>query len=388
MSGIGARRAWVIALFLFVLGDGLTLQTRGPLLRSFEAEFAVSEALLGLVSPAGTLGFVAAAMVVGMLAGRIDIRRWVLLGIAATGVSLLAMAGAPLFGLLLVLLLAQGTAAGLVRGLDRPILSHLYPRNRARMFLFHSLAWAIGAVAGPVYITAVLARADWRVAYALLGLCFLPLGALIWTQGLPTDVSAERAITVDALGTLLRRPIVVGMAIATTLAGATEGIVFTWLPYFASEFMPLGEANTLLTLFLLAYIPSRLMYTRLIRYVDSLPLVTLLCAGLVIPLWIALSGTTGPSLYGAVFMAGFFAAGGFPLIPAFGVDAVPSFAGPVTAMGTGGYYLGMAAGPGLVGLIAARTGIAVAINVAVLTAVGACGVLAITWMLARFRRDR
>jgi len=51
------RLGWTLAVFLFAIGDALALQVRGALIPSLRAEFGVSEALLGLVAPAGTVGF-------------------------------------------------------------------------------------------------------------------------------------------------------------------------------------------------------------------------------------------------------------------------------------------------------------------------------------------
>lgn len=377
------RRAWVLAIFLFVLGDGVTLQTRGPLLRSFEAEFGVSEALLGLVSPAGTIGFVVAVLLAGLLAGRIDIKRWLMAGIALTALSLLLMSGAPVYWLFLAFLLAQGSATGVVRGLDRAILSHLYPEGRARIFTLHALVWAIGAVSGPLFINATLARADWRAAYAVLGLFFIPLVLLVWRARLPGDLEAERALSIAALRDLVRRPVMIGMVIGVTLAGAAEGIVFTWLPFYASTFIPREDANVLLTLFLAAYVPARILYTYLLRHVGSLPLAVVLTAGFIPALGVALLGATGPVLVASVFFAGFFAAGAFPLIPSFGVDAAPRYAGPVLALATGGYYLGLALGPVVVGGVAEVAGIAAAMPLAVALAVGCFLSIAGTYLLER-----
>lgn len=251
-----SRRLWLAAVFLFVFGDALTLQTRGALLASFQDTFGVSERLLGLVAPAGTVGFVAAVLAVGFLAGRIDLDRGLALGVGLTAACLLFMSGAPVYWLFLLFMLGQGTATGVVRGLDRPILSHLYPSQRGRVFTLHALAWALGAVAGPLFVNRVLAVTDWRATYALLSVFFLPLAILLWRLDLPTGASEERDLSLPALRRLVRRPVIVGMGVAMLLAGSIEGIVFTWLPYYGMEFLARERANLLLSTFLLAYVPA------------------------------------------------------------------------------------------------------------------------------------
>ena len=375
------RLVWVVAIFLFVVGDGLTLQTRGPLLRTFEADFGVSEALLGLISPAGTLGFIVAVLVVGMVAGRIDVKRWMIVGIGLTAVSLLLMSGAPVYWLFLLFLVGQGTATGVVRGVDRMILSHLFPNHRGRVFTLYSLAWSIGAVMGPVFINTVLEAGNWRVAYVILGLFFLPLAGLVWQSDLPGTVAAERSLSLSGLRALLGRPIILGMMGAIALVGAAEGVIFTWLPFFASEFMPEAQANVLLTVFLIAYLPSRLLYSWLVDRTGSLPLAFGLSVCFVPAIWVALSGIDGLELFVAVFLAGFFTAGLFPLISAFGVDAAPSYSGPVSALSTGATYVGVAGGPLMVGLVAERIGILSAMLLTVFFAVGIAFILAVTWIV-------
>lgn len=96
------RRAWVEIAFAFIAGDAMALQSRGALLASFEGEFGVSQSLLGLIAPAGTLGFVLAIVLAGFLAGRVDARRVMGLGVILTIASLVVLASAPVYVLLLV----------------------------------------------------------------------------------------------------------------------------------------------------------------------------------------------------------------------------------------------------------------------------------------------
>lgn len=378
------RFLWVVAIFLFVFGDALTLQTRGPLLRSFEADFGVSESLLGLVSPAGTVGFILTAVLAGFLAGRLDFKRWILIGIGVMGLTLLLMSGAPVFPLFIVFLIGQGTAAGIVRGLDRPLLSHIYPANRGRMFALHALAWAIGAVIGPIYVNYMLRLGDWRFAYVVLGICFVPLVILVARLRLPATIGAEQTFTISESRAILGRPLILGMAIAITFLGAFEGIIYTWLPYFASEFMPLEQANILLTIFLLAYIPGRLLYSWLVDRYQSLYLSLIVSTLSIPPITIMISGDTGYVLYISVIAAGFFWAGLFPLISTFGVEVAPEYSGPITALSAGGTYLGIGLGPLLVGIIAEQTGIMIAMFGALFMALGVLGTLVLTW-IAQYR---
>jgi MFS family permease len=173
----------------------MALQSRGALLASFEGEFGVSQSLLGLIAPAGTLGFVLAILVAGFLAGRVDARRVMGLGVILTIASLVVLASAPVYVLLLVTLLGQGTAAGVFRGIDRAVLSHLYPERRGRVFALYAVAWALGAVLGPLAVSAVLRVADWRLTYLLLAAWFVPIAFVTWRSSDPDTVGSERSLS-------------------------------------------------------------------------------------------------------------------------------------------------------------------------------------------------
>lgn len=365
------RRRLVGAIFLFVFFDAMALQARGPLLASFEAEFGVSEGLLGLVAPAGTLGFVLAVLVVGLVAGRVRLRRVLLAGTLTTAGFLVVMGIAPVYWLFLLALLGQGAATGVFRGADRVILSHLYPARRGRIFTLYSLAWAIGAVIAPLSVSVILRYADWRATFLLLGAGFLPVAALLWTPSAPAGSADERPLSITAFRKLLRRPPILGTMAALLFVGGIEGALFTWLPYYAGTFLERDLANAVLSLFLLGYVPGRLAYVRLVERVPYLTLTAAIAALLAPVLGIALSGTTGPLMFATVFLAGALVSGLFPTLSAYGVDTAPAYSGPVSALTTGASYVGLAAVPMAMGVVAERR----TIGLAVLLPVGLTAVL-------------
>lgn len=50
-------KIWTVVIFLFVMLSGLTMQMIGSLVSTFEDVFGVSESLLGLIAPAGSISF-------------------------------------------------------------------------------------------------------------------------------------------------------------------------------------------------------------------------------------------------------------------------------------------------------------------------------------------
>ncbi|WP_435335810.1 MFS transporter [Haloarchaeobius sp. TZWWS8] len=359
------RRAWTAVLFLFVACHGVLQQARGALLPSFESEFVVTQDLLGMVGPAGTLGLLLAVMVVGMRSGSLDVKRMLILGTAATVVGSFLIGVTSSFVTLLVFLFVQGASIGTVRALDRPLLSHLYPDGRGRLFNLYALLWAVGATTGPLFVNAVLKTADWRLVYTLMGLAFLPLLVAMWRFDLPSESWSEASISVEGLRGVLRKPAILGMVAALVCSGAIEGTVFTWLPFYASQFMPRSSANVLLSSFLVMYIPARLIYSVLVDRFHQLDLVAVVGLASLPLLVVAFVLRIEPLFLPAVMSLGFFVAGFFPTLSAFGVDSTPAFSGPVNAIATGANFLGITAGPFVVGILAGQVGITQAMPVIV-----------------------
>ncbi len=376
------RRPWLFAVFLFVFGDAIALQSRGALLASFESTFGVSEGVLGLVAPAGTVGFVLAVLAVGFLAGRLDARRTMLVAIAGTVACLLALAGAPGYWLLLFALFGQGTAGGVFRGVDRAVLSHLYPTRRGRVFALYSVAWALGAVAGPLVATGAVRVTDWRATYLLLAVWFLPVAALVARLEVPDDVGAERALSTADLRRLLGRPAILGAVAAMALTGGIEGAIFTWLPYYAGTFFDRTLANAALSAFLLAYVPGRLLCTWLIERVPYLALAGAVALVSVPTLAVAFGGTTGYPMLAATIAAGVLVSGLFPTLSSYGIDVEPAYSGPVNALTTGATYLGLAVVPTAMGAVAEARNIAVAMWTPAILAVALVGVIGLTHLAA------
>jgi len=351
------RRTWLLLACWFVAGDAMTMQTRGPLLASFEADFGVSEGLLGLVAPAGTLGFVIAIVAVGLLAGRTPVRRTLLVGVGGTIGALVALATAPVYWLFLGALLVQGAMMGVFRGVDRPLLSHLYPERVGRTFVLYGLAWSLGAVTGPVIVSAALAVAGWRWTFLLLAVWFLPVVITVRLLDAPTTSWSERELDLATLRRLLARPRIRGALVAMMLLGGVEGALFTWLPYYAATFMDRSLANLALSVYLLAYVPGRLTYSRLVERFSYLTLAIGTAAAALPVLVLAVVVRTPTTVLAVVFVAGFLVSALFPVLSAYGVEAATEYSGPLSALTTAATYVGIASVPVVIGLVAEVTDI-------------------------------
>ena len=83
---------------------------RGALLPSLKQAFTVSPSLLGFVATAGTLGFMLAVLVSGMVAGRIDLHQVLFGSVSVVAVSVFFMGVAPIFLVYLLTLFVRGVA--------------------------------------------------------------------------------------------------------------------------------------------------------------------------------------------------------------------------------------------------------------------------------------
>ena len=118
----------------------------------------------------------------GVLAGQGRRRRLVILGGGIVFViTLLAVASARSFAVLLVAFVAFYPASGAFVSLTQAEIMDTWPDRQAQVMARWDLAGAAGAVAGPLLLTAVLASGEgWRAGYLVLA----GISALIWLGAL------------------------------------------------------------------------------------------------------------------------------------------------------------------------------------------------------------
>jgi MFS transporter, FSR family, fosmidomycin resistance protein len=118
----------------------------------------------------------------GVLAGQGRRRRLVILGGGILFVlTLLAVASARSFAVLLAAFVAFYPASGAFVSLTQAEVMDAWPDRQAQVMVRWDLAGAIGAVAGPLLLTAVLAAGgSWRADYLVLA----GIGGLVWLGAL------------------------------------------------------------------------------------------------------------------------------------------------------------------------------------------------------------
>ncbi|MBS3788313.1 MFS transporter, partial [Candidatus Bipolaricaulota bacterium] len=347
------------------------LQLRGALLPNFQNTFGVSESLLGLVAPMGTLGFTVTVLAVGLAAGHLPIKNFLVAGAIITTAGIFLMGLSPVYPALLLFLVLRGLGSGLFRGLDRPLLNHLYPGQFGRIYNLHAAAWALGAASGPLVANFILSlTGNWRIVYLFYGSLLVPLLFYLFTRELDTSQFEETQLSWKKLKQISRRTEILGMFIGIVLNVGIEAIFFTWLPFYLSGIFSHGFGNTALSLFLLAYVPGRLISSWLSEKIDLSLLALLNSLFIAAMLIMAFLFTSGYLSVAFILLSGFSLSSNFPTLLSFGTKTSPSLSGPINALAMTCSALALSAFPPLFGLITEYFSITVAMKMTVVLAVG------------------
>ncbi|WP_423747345.1 MFS transporter (plasmid) [Haladaptatus sp. SPP-AMP-3] len=374
-----SRRWWTLAIFAFIALEGATLQMRGAIIPILRNDFGTSQWQLGLVAPAGTIGFLVFVATVGVVAGRYDTRTLLLLGIAGTGVGVFVMGLIPSFGFFLVALVLRGSFRGIGRGNDRPLLSHLYPHRRGQLFGYYDMMWAIGATLGPLAVTAAVWVGNWRFAYYALGASFLPVVILIWNLPKPSVDGGDDPLTMAGLRRISRNPAVLVMAAGILFSTGVEGGLFTWLTTYAEGRLPASLVTVSLSVLLVAYIPGRFVAGSLAERFGYIPLtfgLGNLCLLSAVYTFVVASGLT---VLGGVFCLGLSLSGLYPTLMAYATDSTPEHSAPVNAIGLVVSSCGIAGVPAAMGFVMGNIGVAWTMRLLFIPLTGLLVVTAIAW---------
>jgi fucose permease len=383
-TGRSGRRWWTAAIFAYIMLEGAGLQMRGAVIPALRRTLDVPEWQLGLVAPAGTVGYVLAVVVTGALAGRLDTRRLLLVGFVGTGAGILVMGIAPSFALFLMALLGRGLFTGVGRGGDRPLLSHLYPTQRGRLFGYYDMMWAVGATVGPLLVTAAVAAGNWRLAYYALAIAFVPVVALGVALPTPDVDGGDDPLNWAELRRITRQPAVVTMAVALFCSTGFEGGLFTWVTSYAQGQLSETLATASLSVMLAAYIPGRFASGWLSERVGYVRLAVGL-VGLAIPAF----GYTfflaeGYGLLVGLFTVGLAVSGMYPTLLAYATEAVPEHSAPVNATAAVTSAAGIAVVPAAMGFVISDIGVAGAMRLLAVP----LALLAMVLSYALYRTDR
>ena len=360
------RRLVLLALAAFVslgLPDGLL----GVAWPSIRRTFDVPTSQLGAILAAAMVGYMVSSFTSGAVVARIGVGRLLLGSTLAMAGSLATYAMAPAWPLLLVGALVAGLGAG---GIDAGINAFAAAHFTPRLVTWLHASYGVGAMLGPLVMTGMLMTdLGWRVGYAAVGLILGGMAAGFWlTLGLwsrPALAGDAHTVEVESSPGLLataRRPTVgLGIALFFVYTGL-EVTAGQWTYSLLTEARGIRPAVAGLSVGLYwgSLTAGRLVFGTLTHRVSAEVLLRMAMLSAPVPaalIWWAPTPIVG--FLGFVGL-GFSLAPVYPLLisgtsPRVGAAHVPNAIGFQVAAA----YLGAAAIPGLVGIVAQRAGLEV-----------------------------
>jgi len=238
-----------------------------PLFPLLKTEFDVSYAALGLLITGLNASSALSQIPAGLLVDRIGARKVLIFGLSIAGLSVAAIGAAPSYIVVLVLITLAGVGNSVLHPCDYAILNaSVDPKRVGRAFAVHTFSGNIGFTLAPMTMALLSVSFGWRAALVIVGLFVLIIvAALIRFGSLLVDEKTlrEREAKLDTSGSqnppdtglrpLLSPVILVMFLFFMCSAMVTSGVQsFSVTALIGHQEIGLGEANTVLTAFLVA----------------------------------------------------------------------------------------------------------------------------------------
>ena len=359
---VAAHRLLVPLAFAAFISLGLPDAVLGVAWPSIRRDLGVPIDRLGMLLTSSMIGYLLSTALSGEIVRRVGVGMVLLVSTALVVISLTGFAAAPSWAVFVALGLFAGLGAGAIdAGINAFAAAHFRP---AVVTWLHA-CYGIGATAGPLIMTAVLAAGfSWRVGYrtlaivlTLMGLLFL-LTLRLWDAG--ATQSGKPHESPASAAQALRRPIVWLHILLFFLYTGIEVTAGQWLysVFTESRAIPMKFAGTCMGLFWAGLTAGRIVFG--------------LVAGRLNPTTIVRIGTIAAPLVaamlvfrpGAVLTATACTALGFSLAPIYPmlISLTPSRVGAAYAAQSIGFqvtaaYVGVAALPTTAGILARRVGL-------------------------------
>lgn len=357
-------RLLIALAFIAFVSLGLPDCVLGVAWPSLRATFDQPLSRVGTILTAGAVGYLTASFFGGQIVRAAGVGKLLVGSSLLVTISLATYALAPAWPVVVLAALLGGLGAGAIdTGINTFAAAHFSPR----VVNWLHASWGIGATAGPLLMTAVLATHHaWRLGYTILAVVMLVLSTLflatlrMWQDG-PRTAAANDANPTAPLAETLRQPIVWLQALLFfTYAGleATAGqLLFTL--FTESRGLTVAVAGTAVGAYWAALTVGRIVFGQLAASVDRRTI--LRTAMTLAPIAAALiawnPAPPAPLItFAAAALLGFVLAPIFPTL----ISATPDRVGPRHAPHAVGLQvaaasLGIATFPWLVAALARQT---------------------------------
>ena len=227
-----SRRSWLVPLaFLAFVSLGLPDGVLGVAWPSLRRSFDRPIDQLGLILLAMMAGYLVSSFSAGAVLARLGVGRLLVASSLLVAASAASWAATPWWAAIVAGAFVSGLGAGAI---DAGINAFAAARFTPRVITWLHACWGLGAMAGPLVMTAVVASgAGWRWGYVLLAACLVAMAACFrLTLGLWELPAANGASSLhDVAGSLteaLREPRVRGNALLFFLYTGVEATAGQW----------------------------------------------------------------------------------------------------------------------------------------------------------------
>ncbi|SFG12425.1 Predicted arabinose efflux permease, MFS family [Halopelagius inordinatus] len=325
-----------------------------PLVETFQAQFGVGPAAVGIVTTLVWTGTALPRIPVGYLLTRVSRHRIVL----ATGVLLAAAAAFTASATSILMLqigaFAIGVASGAYFVAAVPLVGELYPDAVGRSIGIHGTASQLAAVAAAPMAVYFLATASWRGTFWVLAVAAVVSTGLFYAIVRRMDGTPGTGADRDFAGALRHwRLILTGMFVIATAGFVWQGLFNFYVSYLVTaKAFSQNAASTMLTVVFAAGVPAFWLSGTLADRLPRIPYLICVLAAYVASLF-ALTAVQGfvPVLV-VTAVVGYTVHSLFPALDAWLLGTLPEdVRGSAYAVFSGASLLLEANGSGAVGFL-------------------------------------
>ena len=355
------RYRWVMLglIWLAYCMFGITVRSLSPLITPIMADLGITNSQIGIVLGSWQLVYIAIALVGGALIDKWGIRKSLLLGIIAIGLSLILRYFISSYAVLLICVAMFGLGGPMVSiGSPKTISEWFTGKDRSRAVSIYTTGNAVGGLISFSTINSIimpLAGYSWRLTFLYLSLPVFATAILWWflARDFKTGKSASGPSILRVFGNLIRiRKVQIVLVIVFLYFIIGHGFT-NWLPNFLETGgLSPAVAGFAASIPLIVMIPSVLVIPMVTpaRWRKYLLAVTALCMSLLL---FFMPSLTGSGLITALVFWGILTGYGLPLlvlilmdIDEVGPQYMGSAGGLLFCVGEAGGFIG----PSLVGM--------------------------------------
>jgi len=265
---------------------GMSRTFLGTALPAIRSSFELNILQAGTLTALLQLGFSIAVLVGGPISDIFKKQSILMLGCLLMGINLILFGFSEWFWINLLGITLIGIGGGLIESSSNPLLIQLFPGRESMVMNLHHFFFALGSLAGPLIMGAVLVRAiPWQWAYIGFGLFALSISLFLLLQKSAPSLKKSSFETKHIKGLLQESTFLLLFFVAFLNSGVQNGIAF-WMVTFLKDIkgLPISLASYSLFTFFACLALGRLFSSYLItRFHETtylLSLFSLLLIGL------------------------------------------------------------------------------------------------------------